>query len=199
MNRGLCFLSLLGMFVIGLTFTNSVYSQPPNSGASDGHTSGDENTHEGVENYWTLKTDDNGKPIANSEGLPQWVRADPPKDEPSPPKVQVVVAAQEAVVNVSCRTTPTNTSGRKTCNDYEVHQLPPDYVFAENEKRTVWHSDIGSSNFVNVSFEDYVEVIPGSGYKLPRRMKVHGHARSGNGYGERGHTNATVYCRFFKY
>jgi hypothetical protein len=141
------------------------------------------------ETHWTLEL--------NRDGKSKWVKSEAPTERKEPEVRRV--RGEEAEVNVNCRTTPTNTSGRKTCGDDEVHHLPAGWVFAENEVRTVWHSDIGSSNTVNVTWEDYVEVIPNSGYRLPRTMRVHGHARSGGGFGERGHTNATVYCRYFSY
>lgn len=197
MRPSLLRLLVLGIVMMGFAASGIVYSQQANQ---EGQADSDDHETAGETTYWTLKVNDQGEVSTDEKGVAQWVRMDPPEDKAAPPEVRNLEAAQEAVVNVNCRTTSTNTSGRKTCNDYEVHQLPPDYVFAQTEVRTVWHSDIGSSNYVNVSWEDRADISldSSSGYLLPRRMKVHGHARSGHGFGERGHTNATVHCRFFK-
>jgi hypothetical protein len=144
--------------------------------------------------HYTLATDSKGNIVRDEGGAPKWVQSGSAANK----GVAEFESNNTASVNVNCRTTPTDTSGRKTCNDTEVHQLPPDYVFAQNEATTAWHSDIGSSNSVDISWEDFAEIAPGSGYMLPRRMIVNGHARSGHGYGERGHTDATVTCRFFR-
>lgn len=141
----------------------------------------------------TLEVDDRGEIVRGPDGAPKRFVEEEGGGDAGPD-----AASNMAEVVVNCRTTPTNTSGRKSCGDTEVHQLPADYVFAQNEAETIWHSDIGSSNWVRIEWEDLAEIVPGSGYRLPRRMKVVAHARSGHGYGERGHTHATVRCRFFR-
>jgi hypothetical protein len=186
--------ALVGTFALTLGVPSQAQEQLPRKDKEV-----DKSGHEGmgVTNYWTLKVNDKNELVMDEKKRPSWVKSKAPEKRPAP---QVrMLAGSEAVVNVNCRTTPTDSSGRKTCNDDEVHTLPPGWVFAQNEVRTVWHSDIGSSNTVDVSWDDYVEIIPGSGYRLPRTMRVHGHARSGHGQGERGHTDATVYCRFFSH
>lgn len=142
---------------------------------------------------FTLAADAKGEIVRDEAGQPKWNQSNA-----TGTLAATARSSDRASVNVNCRTTPTNTSGRKSCSDTEVHQLPADYVFAQNETTTAWHSDIGSSNSVDISWDDFAEVFPGSGYNLPRRMIVTGHARSGHGYGERGHTDATVTCRFFR-
>jgi hypothetical protein len=133
-----------------------------------------------------------------SEPAFEWVESKEAPQLPVP-AVADLRAAREAVVRVRCRTTPTNHQGRKSCNDEEVHTLPDGYVFVENNVRKEWHSDIGSSNSCSITWLDRVEVIPGTGITQARTMKVKGHARSGHGYGERGHTDVTVRCKFVKY
>lgn len=143
----------------------------------------------------TLAVDAKGNVVRDADGAPKWITDSNAETESANADFE---SNDRASVVVECRTTPTNTSGRKSCNDEEVHRLPTEYVFAENEAVTTWHSDIGSSNHVDISFEDRAEVVPGSGYKLAQTMRVHAHARSGHGMGERGHTSATVSCRFFR-
>lgn len=142
---------------------------------------------------YTLTTDSNGNIARDESGAAKWVQSDGVSNNAAATR-----ASDRASVNVRCRTTSTDHTGRKSCSDTEVHQLPADYVFAQNEATTAWHSDIGSSNTVNISWDDFAEIAPGTGYTLPRKMIVVGHARSGHGYGERGHTDATVTCRFFR-
>ena len=145
---------------------------------------------------FTLRVDGKSDLVRDAKGGVQWVPA-AARERPAP--VVRRLSGDEAVVVVDCRTTPTSTSGRKTCGDDEVHTLPEGYVFVENEARTEWHSAIGSENRVDIAWEDRVEVIPGTGILQARTMRVHGHARSGRGFGERGHTHATVRCRFVRY
>lgn len=149
------------------------------------------------ERYYTLEVDDNGDIVRGRDGEIQWVPVDRPQESPAP--IVLPLAGNEAVVVCECRTTPTDYSGRKSCSDGEVHTLPAGHVFVENEKIEEWHSAIGSENSVNVSFEDRVEVVPGTGIRMARTMRVTCHARSGHGYGERGHTYVVVRCRFVKY
>jgi hypothetical protein len=143
--------------------------------------------------HFTLSIDSKGNIVRDENGAPNWIQA-----ESTGKKGVTAFASDSASVNVNCRTTPTDHTGRKSCSDTEVHQLPADYVFAQNEPITAWHSDIGSSNSVDISWDDFAEISPGTGYFLPRRLIVTGRARSGGGLGERGHTNATVTCRFFR-
>lgn len=110
--------------------------------------------------------------------------------------VRVQRAANEVSVKVSCRTSPTNSSGRKSCSDSETHTLPGRYVFVKEKAEKHWHTDIGSENTVKITWSDYIEIIPGSGIELPQTMTVKGHARSGGGQGERGKTSCTVTCPF---
>jgi hypothetical protein len=146
-----------------------------------------------------VATESAGRPgtAARSAMKFEWVETKEAPPRPAP--IVAEAAVREAVVRVTCRTTPTNTSGRKSCNDEEVHTLPDGYVFVENDVRKHWHSDIGSSNTCSVTWDDRVEVIPGTGITQARTMRVKGHARSGHGYGERGHTDVTVRCKFVKY
>lgn len=146
---------------------------------------------EGKVRHFSLTTDAAGNIALDEHGNAKWTQA-------AVAALPLAAAASVATVNVNCRTTPTNHQGRKSCSDTEVHQLPPEYVFAQNEASTAWHSDIGSSNSVDISWDDYAEIAPGTGYKLPRKMIVTGRARSGHGMGERGHTDATVTCRFLR-
>lgn len=143
----------------------------------------------------TLELDAKGNVVRDAKGIAKWIQEGSSETESTSSELE---SNDRAVVTVECRTTPTTTSGRKSCNDEEVHRLPTEYVFAENEAVTTWHSDIGSSNHVDVSFHDRAEVFPGSGFKLAQTMRVKAHARSGHGMGERGHTSATVSCRFFR-
>ena len=132
------------------------------------------------------------------DGTLQWVEV-APFVSPDPP-VRPATGDMATVV-VECRTTSTNEppfSGRKTCSDSEIHRLPADHVFVENEVRKSIHSSIGDTS-VTVTFEDRVEIVPGTGIMMARTMRVSAHARSPSDTGARGHIHATVQCRFVKY
>lgn len=100
--------------------------------------------------------------------------------------------------HVSCRTSPTNTSGRKSCNDYASNTLPAGYYYDVNSKETRKTSDIGTSNWIRVTFHDYFEIPSVPGAYVPRTMRVRAHARSGHGYGERGYTKGWGRAKYKK-
>lgn len=120
----------------------------------------------------------------------------------SPPRNYIRhLIGDEAEVNVDCTTNSTGEppgSGRKSCSDEDVHHLPENYVFVENEVKKKENSGNGERS-VDVFFEDRVEILPGSGIMMAQSMRVIGKARSPSGQGERGWIHATVTCRFVKY
>lgn len=148
--------------------------------------------------HYDLSVQAGGPETDEAGGTTQWVEVEP-FESPHVPARRLVGDVAEVVVE--CRTTSTNEppfSGRKTCDDEEIHRLPPDHVFVENEVQTIEHSSIGDTS-VSVAFLDRVEIVPGTGIMMARTMRVSAHARSPSDTGARGHIHATVKCRFVKY
>ncbi|WP_114556183.1 alkaline protease [Bacillus sp. K6W] len=55
---------------------------------------------------------------------------------------------------------------------------PEGYVINDREVQIYWQTKYGSENTFSQIFEDNVEIIPGTGLKFPRTMKVRAFARS---------------------
>lgn len=149
--------------------------------------------------YWALETKSDGSLARNDDGTVKWIQllARAPRE----PATTRPALGDMAEVTLECRTTSTNEpigSGRKTCDDEEVHTLPAGHVYVENEVDITSHSDTGD-NSCSVTWEDRVEIIPGTGIMMARTMRVRAHSRSGSGTGERGHAHYTVKCRFVEY
>lgn len=136
--------------------------------------------------------------VPTGRGAPVWMSVEP-FEIPDPPVT--ILQGNMAEVVVECRTTSTNEppfSGRKTCGDEEIHRLPDNHVFVENEVQKIEHSSIGDTS-VGITFLDRVEIVPGTGIMMARTMRVSAHARSPSESGARGHIHATVKCRFVRY
>lgn len=94
-----------------------------------------------------------------------------------------------------------HTGERKSCSSgWSIVTLPAGYVFIKDRVEKTCRSCAGSENDINVEFDNFVEVIPGTGIEQPRTMRASVHARSPRSCGGcRGWTKATVKCKYVKY
>ncbi|TWT40048.1 hypothetical protein KOR42_50150 [Thalassoglobus neptunius] len=77
---------------------------------------------------------------------------------------------------------------------------PSGFVFVKDSLDKTFLSQNGSSNRIDHEWDDFVEIIPGTGIKMPRTLRVRTHARSPERCGGcRGWTKARVTARYVAY
>lgn len=77
---------------------------------------------------------------------------------------------------------------------------PEGHVINDREVQVIWESAYGSENTYSQVFEDYVEIVPGTGLKFPRTMRVKAFARSAKGRcAGRGSSKIRFEGEFIKY
>ena len=77
---------------------------------------------------------------------------------------------------------------------------PEGFVFIKDSIKIGCRSCNGSENRCDVQWADYVEIIPGTGIKLPRTVKTRAYARGPKGhFSGRGWSKYTVVVKYTKY
>ncbi len=108
---------------------------------------------------------------------------------------------QTQTIHTEVTTKGTEWNGKRhsATSDWTTFTVPAGHVIVQNEVKTVWKSRAGSENRVDIEFDDYVEIVPGTGIKQPRTIRVRSHARSPrHDRGARGWTKADVIFRQVK-
>lgn len=91
------------------------------------------------------------------------------------------MAGFELISEVSTRETDFDGARHDAWSDWSSNTAPPDFVIDTNQVRIEWLSDSGSENKQEHIYENWVEIIPGTGIKLPQTIKVRVYARSPEG------------------
>ncbi len=86
-------------------------------------------------------------------------------------------------LSIECSTPPTQGDGvRHDCKTSETRQAAPEnYVIAQNSIKVV-NKGKGSYHDCNPRFEDYVEIIPGSGITQPKTFVIWAKAMGPSGH-----------------
>jgi len=84
-----------------------------------------------------------------------------------------------------CKTRSTRWDGKRyDCwSAWSTHTVPSNYVYNTNSLKTGYRSRKGSKNSCNIQWHDYVEIVPGTGIKAPRTIKIQSYALSSKGTG----------------
>lgn len=101
-----------------------------------------------------------------------------------------------------CTTKETGLDGvRHSCNsDWSTNTAPEDHVINRDTVKVEWLSDAGSSNDVDIEYDDWVEIVAGTGLKFPRTIKVSVSARGPRGHASgRGWSKVKVTGDYVKY
>lgn len=100
-----------------------------------------------------------------------------------------------------CTTKGTSLSGaRRSCtSEWSSITAPAGFVFNEHSLSKTYSGQNGSSNRIDHEWDDYVELIPGTGLRAPRTLRVRVHARSPKCRGCRGWTKAKVTATYVAY
>jgi len=109
---------------------------------------------------------------------------------------------QTQTIHTEVTTKGTEWNGKRhsATSDWTTFTAPAGYVIVEKEVQTAWKGRNGSENRVDVTFDDYVEIVPGTGIKQPRTVRIRSHARSPrHHHGARGWTKADVIVRQVKF
>ncbi|MEZ6099381.1 MAG: hypothetical protein R3E01_10445 [Pirellulaceae bacterium] len=152
--------------------------------------------------HYTLQVSENGSIATNPDGSAILIEMPEPVAQEPPSNARGVSRplALELSATEDCTTRSTGTGGRTACwSGGTILTVPPGYVSVKDDIQIAHEFRYGSENNDYVEWSDYVEVVPGTGIKLPRTLKVSVHARSGRDFGERGRTKTKFTCRFVKY
>ena len=78
---------------------------------------------------------------------------------------------------------------------------PDGYVINRDTVKVEWLSDAGSENTYQMHYDDWIEIIPGTGLKFPRTITVRVFARSPKGafHGKRGWSKVKFTGEYVKY
>lgn len=111
------------------------------------------------------------------------------------------MAGFEIVSEVTTRETDFDGTRHSDWSDWTSTTAPAGHVINQNEVKVEWLSDNGSENSHEIIYENLVEIIPGTGIKLPQTIKVRTYARSPKGMGwvGRGWSKIKVTGQFVKY
>ncbi len=109
---------------------------------------------------------------------------------------------QTQTLSTQCTTDPTGGDGvRHDCNSDPTTITAPDgYVFSQNSVKGGETSGAGDEHSCNLSWSNFVEVIPGSGITQPRTATTSCHARGPSGHwAGRGWCGCTYTITLTKY
>lgn len=96
-------------------------------------------------------------------------------------ELKVTIASE-----VSTGTTKLNGERVSKTSDWTSFTVPTNYVI--NKDKTAVHiiSERGSEHRYEIEYDDFVEIIPGTGIKQPTTIRAMTHARSSKGHGAGG-------------
>lgn len=111
------------------------------------------------------------------------------------------MAGFELVSEVTTRETDFDGTRHMEWSGWDSNTAPADHVIKQNEIRVEYISANGSENSHEVKWDDFEELISGTGIKFPRTIKVQTYARSpqGRGWTGRGWTKIKVTGEYVKY
>jgi hypothetical protein len=105
------------------------------------------------------------------------------------------VIAQEQVITAECTTRPTGGDGvRHGCSSKRSEiRAPEGHVFVQNSLQGGLTSGAGSQRDCRFAWDNYIEVIPGTGITQPATLYLSAHAR-----GPKGHFagRGWAHCRY---
>lgn len=90
-------------------------------------------------------------------------------------------------------------------SDWTKFTVPTGFVFNKDTLVKSYTSKNGSSNRIDHKWSDYVEIVEGTGIKMPRTLQIRTHARSpksdypGHNHNARGWSKAKVTAKYVKY
>jgi hypothetical protein len=101
--------------------------------------------------------------------------------------------------------TSTGTSGPdgtrvSSDSDWSSFPVPSDYAINKDKTNVEIISEMGSEHDYTLEYDNYVEVVPGTGIKMPQLIRVKTHARSSKGpFGGKGSEKVKVTFYYVKF
>ncbi|GEM_PF-6145220 len=91
--------------------------------------------------------------------------------------------SQKFSYSISCKTRSTKWDGKRygCYSDWSTHKVPSNFVFDDKSLKWRYTSKRGSTNRCEYKWSDYVELVPGTGLRVPRTLQIRAHARSPKG------------------
>lgn len=79
-----------------------------------------------------------------------------------------------------CTSKGTEVDGkRNSCtSEWSEHTVPSNFVYNETSLNVYYQGKNGSSNRCDVEWDNFVELIPGTGITMPQTLRIRAHARS---------------------
>ena len=102
----------------------------------------------------------------------------------------------EVASEATCGATPPSGERNSKTSDWTKFSVPEGFIINKEKTKVDIESERGSEHTYIVAYEDYVEIIDGTGIKQPTTIKVQTHSRSEKGAGGGG-GNMKVKVTFF--
>jgi len=105
-------------------------------------------------------------------------------------------------ISAQCETKETGIDGvRHSCrSDWDILTAPDNHVINRDTVKVSWQHGRGSENKYDLAYDDWVEIIPGTGLKFPRTIKLRAIARGPKGrFAGSGLSKLSVEGDFVKY
>lgn len=104
-------------------------------------------------------------------------------------------------IAAECTTKGNDMSGRrKDCDSDESVYNAPDGFVLDDRDYELQQSYNGSDPNINLKWENYIEILPGSGLKYPTTVKLSVHSRSPRGHnGQRGWNKVNINGHMIQY
>jgi hypothetical protein len=110
------------------------------------------------------------------------------------------MAGFEIVSEVTTDSTDLDGTRHPAWSEWSSTTAPDDHVINHNDVKVEWLSDNGTDNTYQMIFDDWIELIAGTGLKAPRTIKIQTYARSRKGLlAGRGWTKIKFTGAFVKY
>lgn len=109
-----------------------------------------------------------------------------------------------ASFELTCECTTKETGGdgvRHSCeSNWDRNTAPENHVINKEKVNVEWLSQAGSENSYDMSWDDWVEIVPGTGLEFPRTVNVRVRARGPKGrFSGRGWSKIKVTGDYVKY
>jgi hypothetical protein len=115
------------------------------------------------------------------------------------------MAVGEELTGTIASEVTTGTSGPDGARDsadseWTSFTVPSNYAINKEKTAVDIQSEAGSEHDYDLKYEDYVEVLPGTGIVLPRTIRAKTHARSSTGpFGGRGWMKIKVTFKYVQF
>ena len=153
---------------------------------------------DGKEQFFLIVKKGNGFTIVATAQPPETANTEVVQTSSVQAESQVVVISSEVTTKGTGHFP--NWNRHSKTSEWSTVTTPSGFVFVKDSIEKKYLSRNGSSNRIDHQWDNFVEIIPGTGIKMPRTLRVRTHARSPERCGGcRGWTKARVTARYVGY